>query len=136
MPIQNRVDPVVLPIRDKPLRLPGFVYFRCLEPSGVAFGAFGFSSDSDPPKIAGARLEPDRRSVRKTVDAGAINLATIEDDLLEVAISTYQDLGRSLYFIASILNDPGKGRFFYSEAQGVYNVVGLEMGYFHHLPHR
>lgn len=133
MLIQDRVYPVILKRRGNPFRQPLFATLRRLEPGRIAFGVFGFSPNPDLPKIAGARLEVDRRAVRQAVNAETLNLAAVEDNLLEIAVETYQDLGGSLYLIASFLNDPGEGWFFDGEAQGIGNMIGLKMGYFHDL---
>src|SRR5690554_3029619 len=110
------------------------MHFRGLEPGCIAFCAFGFSPDFDLPEITGARFKLNWWPVGQAVDVGAINLAAIKNQLLEVVIKADHHLSSSLHLIVSILNHPGKSWFFYSKSKGVHDMVGFEMGYFHVLP--
>ena len=68
------------------------------------------------------------------LDASAIHLATVKDDLLEMAVQTDQHLSSRLGRVAGVLNNPGEGRFLDGIPQRVRHMVGLEMADFHDSP--
>src|SRR5690606_3872764 len=117
-----------------PLRLPGFVHLRSLEPGRLAFGAFTLAPHADLPVIARARRKLDRRAKGQAVDACTCDFAAVEDDLLEASVAAHDDLRGGLHRVTRVLDDPGKRRLVDGKAQRIRDAICLGMGNFHNIP--